>query len=260
MPHISFSELKNWNFCPFYHKLVNLDKIKGFKGNAHTAFGSAVHSVCEKSLLKEIKKSEIDKTFVKSFFEEIRSLPEEVRSSLDNNLITDMSSQGRHILSELDDALKDYFGEYEIIAVEEQLFEPIREFLKEEYDFKGFIDAIFKTPDGKYHIADRQTCSWGGEARRKSEPMTTYQLTLYKHYYAQKKNIDPKMIETHFALMKRIAKKKRIEFFRVTSGSKKTQNALNLLKNALYNINNGNRIKNRLTCRRCEFHKTINCQ
>ena len=32
MPHISFSEFKNWIQCPFYHKLVNIDKTKLFKG------------------------------------------------------------------------------------------------------------------------------------------------------------------------------------------------------------------------------------
>ena len=39
MSHISYSELKDWAFCPFYHKLTRVDKIDGFKGNAYTAFG-----------------------------------------------------------------------------------------------------------------------------------------------------------------------------------------------------------------------------
>jgi cytochrome c-type biogenesis protein CcmH len=51
MPHISFSELKNWDKCPHYHKLVNIDKIKVFAGNAYTAFGTAMHTVCENKLL-----------------------------------------------------------------------------------------------------------------------------------------------------------------------------------------------------------------
>ena len=31
--HISYSELKDWVFCAFYHKLTRVDKIAGFKGN-----------------------------------------------------------------------------------------------------------------------------------------------------------------------------------------------------------------------------------
>ena len=62
MAHISFSEAKNWNFCPFYHKLMNLDKVKGFQGNAFTAFGNAIHDTCEKMLTEGLD----DK---KSFFQ-----------------------------------------------------------------------------------------------------------------------------------------------------------------------------------------------
>ena len=53
MPHISYSELKDWKFCAHYHKLTRVNKIDGFKGNEYTAFGSAIHSVCEKKLLEE---------------------------------------------------------------------------------------------------------------------------------------------------------------------------------------------------------------
>ena len=51
--HISFSELKNWNDCPYKHKLIYIDKIKEFVGNEHTAFGHAIHDTCEKKLLGE---------------------------------------------------------------------------------------------------------------------------------------------------------------------------------------------------------------
>ena len=53
--HISFSELKNWNTCAFYHKLVNIDKIKLFKGNEYTAFGTALHYVCENVVVDNSK-------------------------------------------------------------------------------------------------------------------------------------------------------------------------------------------------------------
>ncbi len=48
--------------------------------------------------------------------------------------------------------------------------------------------------------------------------------------------MDPSNVETHFALLKRTAKKNRVEFFRVTSGPRKTDNALKLLNVALHNI------------------------
>ena len=72
-------------------------------------------------------------------------------------------------------------------------------------------------------------------------------------------NIDPNNIETHFALLKRTAKQNNIEFFRVTSGPRKTENALKLSLKALYNIHSKNYPKNRLSCRNCEFYKTEHC-
>ena len=72
------------------------------------------------------------------------------------------------------------------------------------------------TADSVVHIFDWKTCSWGWDARRKADKMTTYQLTLYKHFYVQKMGLDPAEVETHFALLKRTANKNRVEFFRVT--------------------------------------------
>ena len=171
-----------------------------------------------------------------------------------------MVGQGNNIIPEIEDALNDYFDNYEVLAVELPLMEDIKD--QDGYKFKGFIDAIVKTDDGKVHIFDWKTCSWGWNAKKRSEPMVTYQLTLYKHYFCQKMDVDPKDVETHFALLKRTASKNRVEFFRVTSGPRKTENALKLIDKALYNIKNKRYIKNRLSCTGgygCKFYKTEHC-
>ena len=252
MPHISFSELKEWNFCAWFHKLSRIDKIGTFEGNEYTAFGNAIHEVCEKKLLKE--QVDEDQYFLERFEHFLSSLPQEK----DQKLVEQMREQGKSILPEIEEALEDYFGEYEVIGSEISLYEPIEN--EEDYIFKGYIDAVVATPDGKVHIFDWKTCSWGWDAKRRNDPMTTYQLTLYKHYFARKMDIDPKNIETHFSLLKRTSKKDKVEFFRVTSGPRKTQNALKLLNKALYNIKNKRYIKNRLSCRNCEFNKTEHCR
>ena len=127
-------------------------------------------------------------------------------------------------------------------------------------NFKGFIDMVIKTPDNKYHIIDWKTCSWGWSRDKKSDPMTTYQLTYYKNYFSKKHNIDPKHIETYFVLLKRTAKNDNVEVLRVTSGPKKTENSLKVLENAVINIEKGIPIKNRLSCKYCKFHKTEYCK
>ena len=255
MAHISFSELKDWDFCPFYHKLTRVDKIDGFTGNEYTAFGSALHSVCEKKLLEEEIESDF---FVKELKNNIAKLDDD--HEVNKKLVVDMIGQGKRIIPEIEDALNEYFEEFEVLAVEMPLMEDIDG--EKDYKFKGFIDAIVATPDGKVHIFDWKTCSWGWNAKKRSEPMVTYQLTLYKNYFCQKMGVDPKNVETHFALLKRTAKNNPVEFFRVTSGPRKTENALKLLSTALYNIKNKRYIKNRLSCTGgfgCKFFNTEHC-
>ena len=224
MPHISYSELKNWCHCPYYHKLVNIDKIKGFEGNEYTAFGTALHSVCENLLNEQIVATDSD-FFVDEFRHELKKLAQ----GLDKKLVVSMFEQGKKIVPELLPALKEHFGDYEVVETEEKLYEPMRGL--GDYLFKGFVDLVLKTKDGKYHIIDWKTCSWGWNTKKRSDKMIVYQLVLYKHYFCEKHNIDPNNVETHFALLKRTAKKNIVEVFKVTSGSKRTNNALELLEN-----------------------------
>ena len=259
MPHISFSELRNWKRCPFYHKLTYIDKIDGFVGNEFTAFGRAIHDSCEKLIL-EGDDGKMYGFFINKFEKEIESLLKK-DVDLKQDLVDQMVTQGENILPSILPGIKEYFEDFEVVSTEEQLMVPIDLPAKEakDYKFKGFVDLVIKTPDDKYHIIDWKTCSWGWDSRKRSDPMVTYQLTLYKHYFAKKHDIDPKNIETHFALLKRTAKKSNVEMFRVTSGPKKTQNALNLLLKAVYNISNKRFFKNRLACNKCEFKNTIHC-
>ena len=254
-PHISFSELKDWTTCAFYHNLVHHQKLKGFKGNEYTAFGSAIHTVCEKKLLATVEIPEED-LFLREFEQEVVKLIND-SVSLDEKLIKNLRSQGAKILPYVETALKEYFPEgYQVVATEEQLMEPIE---GSDKKFKGYIDAVFRTPDGKIHIVDWKSCSWGWDARKRADPMVVYQLVFYKHFYAKKHGLDPSTVETHFALLKRTAKDNNVEFFRVTSGPKRIENSLKLLQKALYNISNNRYIKNKSSCSRCAFYRTEHC-
>ena len=254
---ISFSELKNWKECPYRHKLIYLDKLPHFEGNEYTAFGTAIHSMCEQVVPE--KTSSSIQLFNENFEKELQILRQQGKK-LNESLILDMKKQANPICEQVLPAMKKYFGEFEVISVEEELLEPIEEFESYGTNFKGFIDIVIKTPDQKYHIIDWKTCSWGWTRDKKSDPITNYQLTYYKNYFSKKHNIKPTNIETYFVLLKRTAKKENIEILRVTSGSKKTENSLNVLQNAVINIENKNFIKNRLSCKYCKFYKTENCK
>jgi RecB family exonuclease len=255
--HISFSEMKIWDECPYKHKLVYKDKIKEFLGNEYTAFGTAIHHVCELAVVDD--KVDMLGEFNVKFLEELKLLTEK-KVELKKKLVNDMRTQGKNLLKYILPALKDNFSSFEVVSVEEDLLLPME---NTDIKFKGFIDLVIKTDDGKYHVIDWKTCSWGWDSKKKADRITSYQITLYKKFFALKHNIDPKNIETHFALLKRTAKSNNVEIFRVTSGPKKTDNAFNLLNKAVYNISRNNHLKNRLSCTSgygCEFYKTEHCR
>lgn len=249
---------------------MHIDKIDKFTDNEYFAFGRAVHNTCEK-LFQDKKFSSLSggrgigwlissKTpeyFDSEFLKELKNASKTKKLGAD--LVITLREQGKKVVPLIMNATYKQFGTtFEIVSTEEKIFEPIND-IDFPYDFKGRLDLVLKTGDGKYHVIDWKTCSWGWDVRKKADRMTTYQLTYYKRFFAQKHNVDPKDIETYFALIKRTAKQDNVEFVRVSSGEKKTQNASEFLNNALQNITNKNFIKNRLSCTRCDFAKTKWC-
>ena len=227
--------------------------LKGFQFNTFTAFGNAIHDTCENMLTEGVDHPH---NFFLERFDKVLNDLEEDGIDLDSALVEKMRDQAKPLVKNVLPALEDYFGSYEVVSAEELLYEDIEE---SDLKYKGYIDLVLKTPDGKHHVIDWKSCSWGWDAKRRSDPMVTYQLTFYKYFYAKKHGLDPKNVETHFALLKRTAKKNVVELFRVTSGPRKTNNALNFLNKAVYNIQKGSPIKNRLSCSRCDFYKTEHC-
>lgn len=279
--HISYSEWKNWYVCPFYHKLTYIDKLSGFEGNIYTAFGKALHEVCEVSLVKDSlpEQKVLDDHFKMAFVRELKSLPRtEQLKAVNEFKLPKWKEQGLEIASEIFDALKDKFGKFGddwvVLAAEEQLMEPIREFELEEKNFKGFIDLVVMEKSGKVHLIDWKTSSWGWDARKKSDKVLAYQLVFYKKFWAQKhegedccpESLDK--IEAHFVLFKRTAKiGQKIEFIRVAIGKKRIQNATNELLKALTNIVKENYVKKRTVCvacpdrfGTCDFYRTEHCK
>ena len=252
--HISFSELKTWAECPFKHRLKYIDGINGFTGNVFTAFGTAIHSVCEFIAKDELDPIDYDEHFDLAFLCELKKLDEKP----DKKIIMDMRQQGKSLSPSVFPQLKEYFGEHEVFSTEEMLYETIEE-LSYKWYLKGFIDLVIKTEDGKYHILDWKSCSWGWDAKKRSEKLITYQLTLYKKFFCKKHDIDPELVETHFGLLKRTAKDNRVEIFRVTSGKRKMANATKLLVDGCRTIKAKNHVKNRTSCQKCEFLHTEHC-
>jgi len=274
--HISYSEWKNWHICPHYHKLTYIDKVTQFEGNIFTAFGKALHTVCEYTLTSPEKyrgPGAIEALVKTQFLKELKALPEDEQQRAKRDFkLKEWLVSGLEIVPDLYRCLTEKFGklgeDWEVLKAEEQLYVPITEFTEAEKKFKGFIDlVVYSKRDEKIHLIDWKTCSWGWRREKKSDTILAYQLVFYKHFYARKYEVDPKDVDCHFVLLKRTAKAgKKAEFVRVTTAKKRTTNALNALTKALHNINKQNYIKNRTACvdckdrfGTCEFYQTEYC-
>lgn len=274
--HISYSEFRNWKICPYYRHLTYDKRINVFEGNIYTAFGKALHEVCEKTLIHPKKFTgipQIKDFFKENFMKELKKLPELDVEHLKKDNLSKWVKSAEEIIPEIYVALRNQFGknfkiQKNVLAAEEILMEPIGTFNKKPMKFKGFIDLVVADEENnKIHLIDWKTCSWGWNSKKKSDTLIAQQLVFYKYFYCKKHGIDPSNVETYFALLKRTAKEgNKVEFVRVTSGKKRIENALNELNKALHNITLGNHIKNKLSCTscshrpgECEFYRTEHC-
>ena len=187
--HISYSEWKTWHICPHYHKLTYIDKIGGFEGNIYTAFGSALHEVCEHRLTNPKKYSTLEAQkdlFKKQLVKELKKLPQEAKEDAAANLnLEQWKMQGYEIIDEMYESLQDKFGEigkdWWVLTAEELLMVPFDDY---DFKFKGFIDLVIATSDNKIHLIDWKTTSWGWNSRKKSDSTLAYQLVyLFLQYW-----------------------------------------------------------------------------
>ena len=111
--HISYSAIKTWNECAFKYKLSYEDRIKLFHGNAHTAFGKAMHEVCEKTALEEWSLEEAEENFKKAFILEVSTLPETTKEGSNKKLLKEMFQQGVDLAPLAFPALKKEFGKFD---------------------------------------------------------------------------------------------------------------------------------------------------
>lgn len=264
--NISYSELSVWNTCPYKHKLLYIDRLTGPK-SIHLFFGSAIHSVCEQNILEYSKGNQYDDEYWKIKFKEsfdgyLNKNKECNISENDVNLFTD---QGYGIIPNIVSSFAKRFGDIQFLGSEKLIRTPYKKVENVQYFFKGYVDLLFlEKSSGKYIILDWKTCSWGWDKYKKGDKMTIYQLVLYKHFISRELGVDPKNIDIYFALLKRTANKsKNIEFFRATSGKKRTEDAIKLLDNCIINVHNGRIVKNRMSCEKpykCDFYRTKYCK
>lgn len=254
--HVSYSELREWSECSYRHKLRHVKKVDLSKPSWILAFGTGTHAACEEFLTSGVVPvRDSTKSFVRS---ELIKLPPESLKGVD---IEATCENAADIIDELPGWLNDTFGEWEPVKAEEFLYENID---STEHAFKGYVDAVIKTKKGNKEIIwilDFKTTTWGWTNDKKSDPMVRNQLVLYKNFWSLKHNVDLKNIRCGFILLKKNPKQgtPRCELITVSVGDVTSGRAKKLLKNMVASVNRGIAIKNRNSCKYCDYNNTEHC-
>lgn len=253
--HISFSETKDWVECSYRHKLKHVCQLGENKPGIHMDFGTACHSVCEHYLKTKVLDLSIFKKSLFGLWKE-----HEGHKGFDVKSFKQFAKEGLEVLPELPDWLDTTFPGWETVDAEHFLYEQID---RHPHAFKGYVDCIIKVPHKKsfiYWVIDFKTCSWGWTREKKNDPTLKMQLMLYRNFVSKKMNIPLKDIKCAFALLKRQAKAgSRIELVTVTTSENSHKYSLNVINNMLVSVKRNVAIKNRNSCKFCEFFQTSHC-
>ena len=273
--HISFSELKQWRECSWRHKLIYIDKLQTFEESPHLHYGTILHDACELYLNEKvidlggvenkIKLVWDEYGFDSEDFIKLQSLRSELQGwKYRHNKVSDWISWAKSGLLQMPKFLDENFENWELVGAEEELYEEINREIPTK--FKGFIDCIIKVPQKsgnyKYWIIDWKTASGRGWSLEKKQDFNMQmQLILYKRFWGNKNNIEMKKILCGFILLKKTKNsEKSMQLIRVASGEKSLEKSNKSINNMLNSLSKKFYLKNKTSCKFCEFSNTEHCK
>lgn len=246
--HVSFSSMQIFLQCPYKYKLSYLDKSEQ-QYSIYLDFGSAVHDAINSWHREEVSLIDEFEINLRKYITENQDKYSDEQKSMDIEL---WLQQGRKILGKIEDFLKKNYPEYTIFDTEEDLNEKIDDC--EDLTFKGFIDVILKhKTEEKYVLIDWKTTSYNWSREARGDPIKKMQLLLYKYFWCRKHNIDPKMVNVAFVLLKRTAKRNICERIGMRSTDKYIDRAVEHLNKFIYGLQIERFIKNKSSCQNCQF-------
>lgn len=255
-PHVSFSELRDWQECSYRHKLRYVEKIDFFEPSPIMDFGTSVHASCENYLKTRKMSVDIATQNLDKFFETHKD-----KENYKPDALPLLKSEAASILEDVPKFLDETFPEWECVDAEHMLYESLEKY---PHAFKGFVDCIIKTKGKKgedlYWILDWKTTSWGWPVDKKSNPDIARQLVFYKNFWSLKTGVPLKNIRCGFVLLKRTAKPgAHCELVTVSVGDVTIERSVKLLHNMLGSIRRGIALKNKNSCQYCPYKETKHC-
>jgi hypothetical protein len=259
--HLSFSELSNWMQCSYRHKLQQVLKIDLSQPNENLVFGTAMHAMIENYVRTKTLDESIAKKIIDEQCTKLNLLTENADIQRENMLRTITK-----MVNDVPEFLNTTFPGWELVEAEENLMEDIAPLYPnhEGLSFKGFIDCVLTVPNKKgekiYWIIDWKSASRPWNKIKLMDKTITYQLVLYKKFWSLKHNIPLKSIKCGFVTLLKTAKSGKVcKLVPISVGNITAEKSLTVLNNAFASIKRGVAIKNRESCKYCDYYETEHC-
>lgn len=218
--------------CQWRWKLDVADGLRSNNFSIHLDFGTSIHAAIE---AYRTRHNPISIQDALDWFEiTLRNLHEQnvllYRERDQKIKVNDFIVAGRRIINDLNNCIE--LRDAEVVYNEHLLRLPIERSDGLVIDFKGFIDMVIKSKDGRgnpiLYIVDFKSCSWGWDGEKRRDRDLHAQLFLYKHFLSKEFNLDPKQIRCAFVLLKKRPPKDvcAVEFFPVSAGPVSVQRTL----------------------------------
>ncbi len=251
--------------CTWRHDLKHVKKIDLDKRGVATIIGTAFHSCVE----ARANGLEPDRAKI---LERVKEELERVTDPKEREKFDAEANVERAIVMSVEamEFLRAKFPEWKLVKTEQDLYEAIElgEAKHPDTAFKGFIDLIIEVPGKKptdptvIWVIDWKTASRPWNKEKLMDPKVTYQLSLYKNFWAKKSGIDINRIKCAYIVVVKSAKAGKLcSFIPVSVGPTTSSRTLTVLNNFVGSVKRGMKIKNKSqkNCMWCEYKGTVHC-
>jgi hypothetical protein len=236
--HVSFSELRLFNECPWKWALTKVYGLSSFDRSFQMDFGKAAHSGME--VLYD-PGTPLDPVLAAAH-----------AMALYDKSLAELEELGMHPSDRLEaHRIRDFLPRFYqdcLVCPELQGIKTLRSELRLMEDierndgltlkFKGFIDITFVRQLKRktvIYIADFKTCQWGWPAKKLQDIEVISQILLYKHFFCKMTGADPGNVSVAFILLRKLPRDGglTVSVERISAGPKSTERALTYLQDTI---------------------------